>query len=201
MSRWHDAPPLFAPAERAAAGHDAEWIVRSPGVGWWAGAPEPGHLLGDGSPIGTLTQLNRHFSLRLRGAAAGRVVDGAPRPHAQAVEFGQELFRLRPLVDEAARVAEADAVPGGLAVGDRPVVAPTDGVFYRKPAPDAPDLVKAGDRLQRGQPIGLIEVMKTFNQILYEGGDLPDEAEVVEVRALDATDVRAGDVLLIVRAV
>ena len=41
--------------------------------------------------------------------------------------------------------------------------------------------------------------MKTFNQILYDGPGVPDEAEVVEVRASDAQEVAAGQVLIVVR--
>ncbi len=41
--------------------------------------------------------------------------------------------------------------------------------------------------------------MKTFNQILYEGPGFAEQAEVLEVRAADAQEVRAGDVLVVVR--
>ncbi len=44
--------------------------------------------------------------------------------------------------------------------------------------------------------------MKTFNPILYGGPDLPDlpdQAEVVEVRAEDGREIRAGEILLVVR--
>ena len=41
--------------------------------------------------------------------------------------------------------------------------------------------------------------MKTFNPIVYGGGSLPDTAEVVEVLAADGEEVRAGQVLLVVR--
>jgi biotin carboxyl carrier protein len=67
------------------------------------------------------------------------------------------------------------------------------------PAVDAKPYVGAGDRVTRGQPIGLIEVMKTFNPIAYGGAGLPDEAEVVEVVAADGQEVRAGQALVVVR--
>ncbi|ANM32047.1 hypothetical protein ABI59_03000 [Acidobacteria bacterium Mor1] len=77
--------------------------------------------------------------------------------------------------------------------------APTDGVFYRRPSPDAPAFVEAGQRVRGGQPVGLVEVMKTFNQVRYGGDDLPDEAEVVEIRADDGQEVQAGQVLIVVK--
>ena len=54
-------------------------------------------------------------------------------------------------------------------------------------------------RVRRGDAVGLVEVMKTFNQILYQGPGFPDQAEVVEVRLQDAEEVRAGQVLVVVR--
>jgi hypothetical protein len=41
--------------------------------------------------------------------------------------------------------------------------------------------------------------MKTFNQVLYGGADLPDAATVLEIRAEDGAEIRAGQVLLLVR--
>ena len=46
----------------------------------------------------------------------------------------------------------------------------------------------------------LLEVMKTFNQIGYGGAGFPEDAEVVEVRVADRDEVRAGQVLVVVRA-
>ena len=60
-------------------------------------------------------------------------------------------------------------------------------------------VVEVGSRVQAGDPLGLVEVMKTFNQILYGGPGFPEDAEVVEVRAGDAEEVRAGQILMVVR--
>ena len=79
------------------------------------------------------------------------------------------------------------------------VTAPTDGVFYRRPAPDAAPFVEPGGRVEAGQPVGLVEVMKTFNQILYGGPGFPDSAEVLEIRAEEGAEIRSGDVLVVVR--
>lgn len=39
------------------------------------------------------------------------------------------------------------------------------GVFYRRPSPDEPVFVEEGDQVSEGQTIGLIEVMKSFNEV------------------------------------
>jgi biotin carboxyl carrier protein len=40
--------------------------------------------------------------------------------------------------------------------------------------------------------------MKTFNQIVYGGPGLPEEAEVVEIRCADGAEVSAGQTLMVV---
>ena len=180
---------------------EGPWEVTSPGVGWWTAAPRSGELVGPGSTVGVLTQLHRRTVLCLPDSHVGRV-EGAPRARKVAVAYGQQLFRLAPIEAGGALVAAgagvdlgADDVPEGCLA----VVAPTDGVFYRGPDPSSPPFVEMGDRIRLGQPIGLVEVMKTFNQITYAGPGYPKEVEVVEVRRGDAEEVDAGDVLVVVR--
>lgn len=44
-------------------------------------------------------------------------------------------------------------------------VSPLPGVFYRKPAPDKPPFKSEGDKVEAGDVIGLVEVMKSFHEI------------------------------------
>ena len=39
------------------------------------------------------------------------------------------------------------------------------GTFYRSPAPGEPAFVKEGDRVEKGQCVGIIEAMKLMNEI------------------------------------
>lgn len=48
------------------------------------------------------------------------------------------------------------------------VPAPLPGTFYRRPAPDQPPFKNDGDHVAIGDPVGLIEVMKTFTQVVAE---------------------------------
>ncbi|MCA7120600.1 MAG: biotin carboxyl carrier domain-containing protein [Acidibrevibacterium sp.] len=48
------------------------------------------------------------------------------------------------------------------------ICSPLPGTFYRRPAPDAPPFKNDGDQVGIGEPVGLIEVMKTFSQVLAE---------------------------------
>ena len=45
------------------------------------------------------------------------------------------------------------------------IISPLPGIFYRRPAPEAPVYKEAGDPLHEGEVIGLVEVMKSFHEI------------------------------------
>ena len=48
------------------------------------------------------------------------------------------------------------------------ILSPLPGTFYRRPAPDKPNYKSDGDAVTVGDVIGLIEVMKTFNEVKAE---------------------------------
>lgn len=45
------------------------------------------------------------------------------------------------------------------------LLSPLPGTFYRKPSPDAAPFKNVGDTVAVGDVIGLIEVMKSFNEV------------------------------------
>ncbi len=45
------------------------------------------------------------------------------------------------------------------------ILSPLPGTFYRKSAPDKPHYKNEGDIVAIGDVIGLIEVMKSFNEV------------------------------------
>jgi biotin carboxyl carrier protein len=45
------------------------------------------------------------------------------------------------------------------------ILSPLPGTFYRRPAPDKPVYKEVGDSVSVGDVIGLIEVMKSFNEV------------------------------------
>ena len=45
------------------------------------------------------------------------------------------------------------------------VTAPVLGIFYRRTGPDQPPLAEEGHRVEAGQPLGLLEVMKTYHEV------------------------------------
>ena len=183
-------------------GKDGRIEVLCPKVGIWVNQPRNRSLLGSGAEIGALRFQTRRFTLQHPPGIAGRFSETVRRDRSAPVEYGETLFVLEPMdsaLNEAGDNHESSTTTGDkLPPGCLAVTAPTDGVFYARPSPEAPTFVSTGDRIGIGHTIGLIEVMKTFNPILYGGPDLPDEAKVVELRAEDGKEIRAGELLLVV---
>ena len=176
--------------------------VLAPAVGWWSDSPQAGAWVGPGSCVGRLRCLNRRFELVMPDGVAGTVLPPT-NARIEPVGYGQLLFCLDPErtgpVSAASSKSSRGSVETGLPRGARAVTAPTDGVFYSRASPAAAPFVRVGDRLQTGQPVGLVEVMKTFHQIVYGGPGFPDQAEVLELRCKDGEEVRAGQALVVVR--
>lgn len=45
------------------------------------------------------------------------------------------------------------------------IVSPLPGIFYRKPGPDKEPYAEEGQRIEAGQTIGVVEIMKQFSEI------------------------------------
>lgn len=71
------------------------------------------------------------------------------------------------------------------------VKSPIPGTFYRKPAPDQPPFKEVGDKVSKGDVIGLVEVMKSFHEI-HADADGTIAAFPIE----DAEPVMAGQTLV-----
>jgi len=170
----------------------------SPKLGIWTDRPADGALLGPGACAGRLTVIRKHYRLLLPDGASGRVLPQRQSDRAVAVAFGETLMVLAPIA-EPTKGPAGTSVNAATLAGTYRLLAPTAGVYYGAPAPGAPPYVTRGSRVHAGQAVGLLEVMKTFNPIPYEGAGLPDEAEVVEVLAADGQEVGKGQPLLVVK--
>jgi 3-methylcrotonyl-CoA carboxylase beta subunit len=176
-----------------------ETLLLAPAVGDWEGAPAVGAFLTAGMTLGRVSRPGLLARLVVPPGVAGFVHDvGADDRARRPVGHGDVLLRLRraergvPLVD---RALDAAAATHALAIR-----APQAGRFYHRPAPDRPAYVNPGDTLERGQTLGLIEVMKTFYQVRYadRGSDegLPDRVKAGKYLVPDGGEVAAGQSVL-----
>jgi acetyl-CoA carboxylase biotin carboxyl carrier protein len=74
------------------------------------------------------------------------------------------------------------------------IVSPMVGVFYRAPSPSDPNFVEAGDKVEIGQTVALVEAMKVFNEITSEVAGV-----VAEIKANSSDLVETGQAIIIIR--
>ena len=121
------------------------------------------------------------------------------------VEIEEKDSRIRVVRGVAASAASSAAVsapavaatpaPPPPAAGPHPgaITSPMVGVAYLKPEPGAPDFVTAGQQVQAGDVVMLIEAMKTFNQI-----KAPRSGIVRQILVANSDPVEYGQELMIV---
>jgi acetyl-CoA carboxylase biotin carboxyl carrier protein len=73
------------------------------------------------------------------------------------------------------------------------VVSPLPGIFYRSPAPGQPAFVETGAAVTADQTIGLVEIMKQFNE-LKAGA----EGVVSSFAAANGCTLSPGDVVAVI---
>ena len=130
------------------------------------------------SDLGEMEVSHEGWTLRLsRGASAG-----ARAPAAQA----------RP----AAQALAAPSVPRAQAPAasrSHQLVAPMYGVVHLQPSPGEPAFARAGDAVEAGQLLCIIEAMKVFNEVRAERG-----GRLASVLVPTGTEVEAGQALMVI---
>ena len=128
------------------------------------------------------------FSLRVESAGIEIAIDrGGGLP--ERLPFPRERNAF-PAVSDSVREGSVPDIPRTDESGD--VVAPLLGTFWRRPSPDEPPFVEVGDRVEAGQTVGTIEVMKTFSEIAS-----PAAGVVARVLVEDGATVEYGQVLMV----
>ena len=152
-------------------------------------APRPGEtppVWVGGERVGTLEVAGRRVALRLPMDLPPCHLTPLSRAPA-ALGYGEGWASWAPV-----GVGASEGVSAGgsaEASGGRAFEAPIDGTAYFSPSPDAPAFVEEGAEVRAGQVVALIEVMKFFYEIKYEG---PAPARFLRRAAADASPVEAG---------
>ena len=74
---------------------------------------------------------------------------------------------------------------------NKQILSPLPGTFYSRPSPDQPAFKMVGDPVAVGDVIGLIEVMKSFNEVTAD-----QAGTLVAFIAEDEEPVMAGQPLI-----
>jgi acetyl-CoA carboxylase biotin carboxyl carrier protein len=178
----------------SAAGDSGELLA--PSVGIFTPSVAHGELVASGQSIGTIDVLGVRCALLVPEGVDGRVTHrfGGARTRVP-VQYGDALITV-----STASVSDASAAGATSAAEMKSAIsfaAPMSGRFYSRPSPNDPAFVSVGDTVTHGQTIGLLEVMKTFNRLVYQGDALPTPATIERIVPNDGDDVVRGDAILI----
>jgi len=169
-------------------------LLRAPEVGTFTCALPEGALVGPKALAGVIHSLGRRFQLVIPPGVTGRIASARPEKVHHPVGWGTVLYEVAPLEAGAASAAENKTTSATAALVVR---APYSGRFWHRPAPGDPAFVEPGSVVTEGQTIGLLEVMKTFTQLVYRAEHgLPPRARVVHLAIPDGGEVKDGGVLL-----
>jgi len=105
--------------------------------------------------------------------------------------FGPRTTHAEPAAAPAATTAAV--APMDPAQHPGVVVSPMVGTAYRGPAPGARPFVEVGTQVTTGEPLLIIEAMKTMNQI-----PAPRSGTVIQILVDDGQPVEYGEPLLII---
>jgi acetyl-CoA carboxylase biotin carboxyl carrier protein len=75
------------------------------------------------------------------------------------------------------------------------VESPVPGVFYRRPDPDSDPFKQEGDKVSKGDTIGLVEIMKNFQEVEAEV-----DGKLVEYTVENEEEVEAGQTIAAVES-
>ena len=89
---------------------------------------------------------------------------------------------------------ETTDVEGSEQAQDNFINAPMPSRFYCAPSPEEPPFVKVGDVVSVGEPVAVLEVMKTYNPV-----EAPFSCEILEILAEDGEAVEYAQPLFRVK--
>jgi len=116
---------------------------------------------------------------------------------------GDPRFFAVPAAPTAAEMAGGPPVPPGLTAAPpapvpeesfHMVKSPIVGTFYESPSPGAPPFVKAGDMVEEGQVLCIVEAMKLLNEIESDVA-----GEIVKKLAVNGQPIEYGQELFAIR--
>lgn len=180
-------------------------VLLSPAVGLFRPYLPKGAYVTPDLKMGTFNQLQQFSDLVVPQGARGAVLEQLVAEGVNKVQYRTPLLRIgAATAEQIGAVAGEEGDSGGtsgVGAGEIAVRSPTDGIFYRRPDPESPPYVAVGDVIETGAQLGLVEVMKCFNQIRLEGDTLPSRCEVVAIPVEDGYEVTLGQVLFALKAV
>ena len=107
--------------------------------------------------------------IAVQAPGVGAVTVSAAEPEMKEVNLGSSIITSSaPAPAEAVSASQETPAASADIASDTVVTSPLVGVFYSASSPEAEPFVKVGDRIKKGQVLGIIEGMKMMNEIESE---------------------------------
>lgn len=163
---------------------DNTFFVHSPGIGRVHMLVPLGVPLGAGQIFAEFFQLHHKHLLALPADVNGVVMALKNHDAMMHVNYNERFLTIA-----KQHLSANDMQPSTRKETGSFIDSPMDGMFYLSPSPKDPPFVAVGDEIAPGQTVGLIEVMKSFYPLKYQGNKA---AKILDVMVKQATPITCG---------
>lgn len=136
--------------------------------------------------LALLSRMNQRIFLLAPADCEGKIIDIKNHNDIVSLAYGEKFLVIENISVEDEK--ELSSVTIGQSID-----APMDGMFYLSPSPNDPPFITIGDEISPGQTIGLIEVMKCFYPLIYQG---QKRVKIVAINVKNASSIAYGDKLI-----
>lgn len=148
-------------------------------------------VLTEGAMIGTLQTLRTRYALVLPQGGPWKLRKQEVERRETGVGVGDVLLELQSWQDDDSAQTDHDDDQGTV------YGAPMAGQFFLRPSPEEPPFIRVGDVIEPGTQLGLVEVMKFFYPLVFEG---EGQWKIRQILAQDASALEAGDPVVALEA-
>jgi biotin carboxyl carrier protein len=170
--------------------------IRSPMVGKAVIQVDDEALLKAGDHLGYIESIHQKLPLTLPDDLEGIWQMKGVKRTPYLLEYQSEIAKIYPFkvghLDQEAGVGGGGVQVTGMSQGFKRYESAMDGTFYRKSSPDSPVFIEEGQYIEPKQVIALVEVMKCFYQLHFEG---KTRVKIEQIMVKDGQSIQAGDLL------
>lgn len=156
--------------------------ILAPSIGRVRLSIKPEDLVMGGQVIGQLQLLNQNFALKLNEECQGQVSFIKNTDAGFMVGYGD-------IICELSELKKHDGQKTSAKLAEKYIDSPLDGLFYLSASPESEPYIKVGDEVAPGQILGLIEVMKCFYPLNYQGSS---KAKILSIKVTNQSPVTIG---------
>lgn len=127
------------------------------------------------------------------GSDADQPFDGSDIGMTSSAATGQVAAAAANTIEAAAKSVSVEPASEAVLIEDKPgelVKSPVVGIYYSSPSPDSDPFVRQGSRIEKGNPLCIIEAMKLMNEV-----SSPCSGEIAEILVENGQRVEYGQPL------